>query len=150
MEWASTPAVDSEGKVTYSKVSIGEGDGAIIVSVGDHVYLTPETVRTNVPCEIVSIKSMFVREDGDKRMAVQWFWRPQHVKNLSTLTGLDQLMDREIFMTVDVTDSAPIEAIERYACPRASRATVRPYPHSPAFLFVCSHCFVSMGGTATG
>ena len=91
---------------------MGEGDKATVISVGDRVYLTPESDRTKTPCEIATIQWLGPCDFDPFGMLVQWFWRPGMVKNLHTLPGPDKPVDREIFFSVDESVQS-IEAIER-------------------------------------
>ena len=112
LAWASEPTVDSLGNVRYASVRVGEGDKATVISVGDRVYLTPESDRTKTPCEIATIQWLGPCDFDPFGMLVQWFWRPGMVKNLHTLPGPDKPVDREIFFSVDESVQS-IEAIER-------------------------------------
>ena len=126
LEWASPPTVADSGKVCHTSVHIGEGEQRWTLQVGDSVYLTPELVRQNEPCEMAYVLSMYVDEDGEKAMTIRWFWRPHMVHGLGALKPDEKPKDREVFFSVDESANQPIEAIERYdfplESPRSDRA----------------------------
>ena len=58
----------------FDSVMVGDH----LITVGDCVYLTPET--KGEPCEIGRVQGMFeVDATGDKHFELQWYWRPEHI-----------------------------------------------------------------------
>ena len=66
---------EQEVQVTcFASVMVGDN----LITVGDCVYLTPESKGD--PCEVGCVKGMFeVDSTGEKHFELQWFWRPEHI-----------------------------------------------------------------------
>ena len=96
------PGTPEVNVTTFETVRIGDD----IVSVGDHVYLTPDS--QGEPCELGRVVAMFeVNDTGEKHFSVQWFWRPEHIVMPRTML----CDDKEVFLS-DNIDNNPVESFE--------------------------------------
>ena len=109
----------------FESVMIGDD----FISVGDSIYLTPDSEGDL--CEIGRVKSMFeIDADSEKSFEVQWFWRPEHIKNQEHLD-----FDEHEVCISDLIDTNPIEAFEGKVSVQQIRDEDTPPPRAPHSFF---------------